>query len=639
MKIKDLPIASGVLSTDFVVVDTLINGVPATKKATVFAVGFSANLVPVLTPGTVIKTTGAAFAGSRILDDGVNPVTIGGIAVTTDDTLADTTNVLKNAGKVGFNYALNYAASTVGFKAEERRSLLDLMTQAEVNDVRARTRLIDVGPKIQAAVTFAYLTGVSLYGPSGDYRFDNPINFSGSTKKLCLYGDSELSTVFFANFTSTTLRAAFSVNNTTGQRAYIDFRDFQLTGISDPKTIGIFCNWTGSFSTMSRLFVHFFYDGIRIANDYYMKLTGVYSISNLNNGLNIGYDLATVGMPCNNVSIVGGIYDQNGASGVAVYNCRTLSLIGASCEANGYANIYLELVRGCSINGQYVEQNPALGLATVAQVYIKNSSGINLAGLSVSAFGTIGNPIIKVEGSNGVSLSDIAIESSAGGNLNAIGISVVNSFNLCIKNSTIYNVTSGIIMDATSRVRLESCGFITDHAVNTANSANCQLEWIQATTADVATSIFGAASIVDVSYIDGTKNQIGTYKAFQITVNYLDLAAAGRKNFFLHTFPGESWRVADILAVGVAAFAGAGGNRNVSITDGVSTWSALPAATVQTLNFQARWGSTGVPFSAVYSHMVAPSAPGAEIYTVYSGGTTDYTAGSLNVTLVAQRIA
>ncbi len=84
-------------------------------------------------------------------------------------------------------------------------------------------------------------------------------------------------------------------------------------------------------------------------------------------------------------------------------------------------------------------------------------------------------------------------------------------------------------------------------------------------------------------------------------------------------------------------FSGGGGDRNIQITDGTSVWSIIPAATAQSLT-NSRWGDTGLPIPASVSFSTA-SAAGVSLYMAYQGGTTDYSAGSLTLTILLCRIA
>lgn len=84
-------------------------------------------------------------------------------------------------------------------------------------------------------------------------------------------------------------------------------------------------------------------------------------------------------------------------------------------------------------------------------------------------------------------------------------------------------------------------------------------------------------------------------------------------------------------------FSGGGGDRNLSITDGTSVWTIATAALIQSLA-NTRWGDSALPVPASVSFNTS-SVAGTTIYAAYSGGTTDYTAGSLTLTLQLQRVA
>ncbi len=80
-------------------------------------------------------------------------------------------------------------------------------------------------------------------------------------------------------------------------------------------------------------------------------------------------------------------------------------------------------------------------------------------------------------------------------------------------------------------------------------------------------------------------------------------------------------------------------HRDLSITDGTTIWSVVPATTLQNLAV-SRWGvDAGMPNPATASHLFAASASGKDIVAQYSGGATDYTVGSATIMLLAERTA
>jgi hypothetical protein len=101
----------------------------------------------------------------------------------------------------------------------------------------------------------------------------------------------------------------------------------------------------------------------------------------------------------------------------------------------------------------------------------------------------------------------------------------------------------------------------------------------------------------------------------------------------------QQFKVRNIILSGSGTnFSGGGGNRLLSVTDNTSTWTVVPAATLQSLA-ASKWGdSTPVPFPATVAHINTASAAGTAIVAKYSGGTTDYTAGSCTLLICLERV-
>lgn len=87
------------------------------------------------------------------------------------------------------------------------------------------------------------------------------------------------------------------------------------------------------------------------------------------------------------------------------------------------------------------------------------------------------------------------------------------------------------------------------------------------------------------------------------------------------------------------SFSGGGGNRNLAIGDTVTSFSVIPAANLQAASVDAGWGSTALPFPASLNGVDSPTAPGLNVNLAYTGGTTDYTTGSIRIYGFAMRIA
>lgn len=143
---------------------------------------------------------------------------------------------------------------------------------------------------------------------------------------------------------------------------------------------------------------------------------------------------------------------------------------------------------------------------------------------------------------------------------------------------------------------------------------------------------------------DGTKldtvqsgAQINDIVIFEATIGQADLASGGTK-IVLDATAGQQWKVREVYLSGAGTNFNGGGDRNMDIKEGSTGYTTVPAATLQALA-AARWGDTAAPFPASPSDFTTATSAGADIVAAYSGGTTDYTAGSATVILFAELVA
>lgn len=119
-----------------------------------------------------------------------------------------------------------------------------------------------------------------------------------------------------------------------------------------------------------------------------------------------------------------------------------------------------------------------------------------------------------------------------------------------------------------------------------------------------------------------------------ITAGFAALSAAGKINVQVHPSGTSQFAVLDIKVLNSTGLSGGGGNRLLSVSDGtiVFNGSGITAALLGT-PICTVWGGTGNPIASGTSQV---STAGADIFLQYTGGTTDYTAGSvqLAITLV-----
>jgi len=491
---------------------------------------------------------------------------------------------------------------------------------------------------IQAAVTEANLTGRAIFLPSGIYRVTAPIDFTGIQAKIDFVGESNFNTVIFADFTSASKVAVLSLGNTTSPRAYVAFKNFKILGLNNANISGIYTNLASEFTEFENVWVLNCENGFVIATDYYTKITRCQAWYCTNNGFQIGYTIAGVSAPCNNVMLLGCEATFNTANGFYIYGGRAIGMVQCGSEANDFSNIFIDSCNAVSLTGTYMEYAAPGAANPAAQLRISNSIGVSVDGLSVSAFDNNANPVILLEnGNNGVSLNAIVIE-TAGAPTNAIGITLSESYGVSLTNSYFTGLITGINVITAGRLNITQTNF-GNCTVPVAAAGATAISWTEAVESQVTASAANIASNipVDVSDTYGEKNQINMTKTFNVTVAFSNLSSASTKNLITVDFLSEQWRIIDILILGLTPFSG--GDRLLKVTDGTHNYTALTAATLGTVNVQGRLGAATVPYAATFSDMVQPTTAGTNLYAQYSGGTTDHTAGEINLTIVAQRVA
>lgn len=123
-----------------------------------------------------------------------------------------------------------------------------------------------------------------------------------------------------------------------------------------------------------------------------------------------------------------------------------------------------------------------------------------------------------------------------------------------------------------------------------------------------------------------------------ITVPVASLASAG--SVVIQASNGsEQYKVRHLmLNSGGTNFSGGGGDRLGQVTDGTTIYTVIPAAVMQSL-VNAQWGvSTPLPNAASAANNTSTAA-GADLVFKYSGGSADYSAGSLVITALIERVA
>jgi hypothetical protein len=493
---------------------------------------------------------------------------------------------------------------------------------------------------IQRAINVVLQEGGTVFFAVGTYLVTSPLTLYGATSvKYEFVGESTFSTIIYANFTAASKRAVLELDNDPSTRIYVSFRNFRIDGISNANVSGIYCNWAGSLTEFKDLYLLNLQNGIVLANDYYSKFFNIQANSCLAKGVLIGLELdESTSAPCNNVAFFSGDFSFNDI-GVYAQNALSISFHGSASEGNDTAEYDLRACEGVSFNGVYIEHANSIVSTPVAQIYLLSCTGVAIDGLTTSAFKQNGSPIIKLESCVGVRISGWSVRTT-GGPFSAIALELETSQNVTLTNSHISDCSTGVFLDSSgsSEITIDNVRFA-NYTTPVSGAAQAhKVVWRVAQTAEVSASSFDAANIVDITYADNTKNIIGLAKTHATTVTFTNLNA-GATTVIDAGLASERHRLQDILVTVDTSF-DAGGDRNVQIRSaGGTVYTIIPAATLKAAAGSYVWGSAGVPFPATVANAYTPTAAAQDLVAEYQGGTTNYAAGVLVITVTATRTA
>lgn len=127
-------------------------------------------------------------------------------------------------------------------------------------------------------------------------------------------------------------------------------------------------------------------------------------------------------------------------------------------------------------------------------------------------------------------------------------------------------------------------------------------------------------------------------KWVDVAVTAAALDAAGTANVIAGV-AGDQYKIRGIRLVGGGTNYGAGGDRNISLTDGTTTWTTIANADIESAPAATlEWGDAKVPFLTGTSNTA--SVAGQAIRFAYSGGTTDHGGvGSITFSVCLEKVA
>ena len=153
--------------------------------------------------------------------------------------------------------------------------------------------------------------------------------------------------------------------------------------------------------------------------------------------------------------------------------------------------------------------------------------------------------------------------------------------------------------------------------------------------------VLGATKNVDTLDVLVPKSDgitLSNLKWVDVTVTAALLDSAGTVNVVAGV-AGDQYKVRNIRLVGGGTNFGAGGDRDISLTDGTTVWTTVANADIESAPAATLdWGDAKVPFLTGTSDTA--SVAGQAIRFAYSGGTTDHGGtGSIKFSVCLEKVA
>jgi len=293
---------------------------------------------------------------------------------------------------------------------------------------------------------------------------------------------------------------------------------------------------------------------------------------------------------------------------------------------NSAGNFNTTISNASSVGQSQVVSIPDSGSATANFILSKSSSAtqhITSGNLQVDA----GNLIAGLATGGQIGTLQLFPTTTTTGSLRLISAANGGNFNVDITNASFGQATVITIADpgaATAKPLISGAAVVSGNFPQFSGTAGLVVDSALAVNKVLFSGI-------------ASPDQSPDLVSFDVTVGQAELAAGG--SVTLVTSSGsKQYKIRQLfLNSGGTNFSGGGGDRLGQVTDGTTVYSVVPAANMQALT-NTVWGGTAIPFpasAAIFTSTVA----GANLSFKYSGGATDYTAGSLRISGIVERVA
>lgn len=295
---------------------------------------------------------------------------------------------------------------------------------------------------------------------------------------------------------------------------------------------------------------------------------------------------------------------------------------------------YLKRIDGSTNNLVYLVTTDTTATATTAD-YITNQAA-NIAAINEGAWTWETNDCIMLSASDGISWCTIDSSFTTLTSFSGTGSGDVTfSGSLTSGHLPKFSGTAGVIIDSglapSSTVgqlfAVTSPGSLTSGQVPKFSDANGTLANAGFLAANVQlSSLTNPDNISDLIWIEVPLTAAGLASGGSISIQ----ASSGSKQY----------KVRNILVnYSAAGLSGGGGDRLVQVTDGTTVYNnagitaALLGTPVNTV-----WGGSGNPLPGTVA-MNTSTAAGVALVAKYAGGTADYTTGTVNISVLVERVA
>ena len=291
------------------------------------------------------------------------------------------------------------------------------------------------------------------------------------------------------------------------------------------------------------------------------------------------------------------------------------------------------VVAGSSGNAGTVSSFPAAASNGSLILAAANNAGGNF-NTTISNASSVGQSQVVSIPDGGSATSNFIISNSSGTQTIATGSLALTVGNVTATAGNLQAGSSGHAGTVTSFPGTAANGSLIMAAVNNASNFSSTISNSAVAQAVVYTlpDPSAATAQIMISQSNVPVNRISFTRV--ITAGFAALGTAGKINVVTHPSATSQFAVTDIKVLNSTGLSGGGGNRLLAVSDGtiVFNGSGITAALLGT-PICTVWGGTGNPIASGTSQV---STAGADIFLQYTGGTTDYAAGSvqLAITLV-----